>query len=122
MLEKFCPTFPSRDLAATAAFYQQLGFETLGLYPEEGYLLIHCQGHELHFWRHPDHRPETSDHGAYLRVRDANAWSDELVAKDLPTEGIPRVTRSENKAWGMCELAIVDPDGNLIRAGHVLPD
>jgi catechol 2,3-dioxygenase-like lactoylglutathione lyase family enzyme len=30
--------------------------------------------------------------------------------------------RVEDKPWGMRELALVDPDGNLIRAGQEMDD
>lgn len=45
----------------------------------------------------------------------------EKLSPILPTAGIPRLVRAENKPWGMRELALVDPNGNLIRAGQELP-
>ncbi|MBU2981839.1 hypothetical protein KO498_08425 [Lentibacter algarum] len=34
--------------------------------------------------------------------------------------GIPRFVAAEDKPWGVCELVIVDHDGNLLRIGHLL--
>lgn len=45
----------------------------------------------------------------------------EKLSPILPAAGIPRLVRAENKPWGMRELALVDPNGNLIRAGQELP-
>jgi hypothetical protein len=36
---------------------------------------------------------------------------------NLSETGIPRLIRVEDKPWGMRELAVIDPDGNLIRVG-----
>ena len=111
MFNSACPIMPSTDFDKTIAFYAALGFTVLGVYPDAGYLLLQRDAVELHFFRFEDHVPQTSDHGVYLRVEDANALSVEDAALNLP---------AEDKPWGVCELAIIDPDGNLLRVGHVL--
>ena len=58
---------------------------------------------------------------AYLRPADVDALDAEWAALGLPAAGIPRLVRAEDKPWGMRELALIDPDGNLIRAGQELP-
>ena len=120
MFTSACPTFPSRDFEATKAFYGSPEFTVASEYPEEGYLILERDAVELHFFRHPAHVPETSDHGAFLRVVDARALWPEFEGSGQPRAGIPRATPAEDKPWGVCELAIVDPDGNLLRVGHLL--
>jgi len=122
MLESACPTFPSADFERTKAFYAKLGFHVLGEYPEEGYLLLMRDAVEVHFFRSPEHVAASSHHGAYVRLADARLLSQEFEALALPHEGIPRFMPAEDKPWGMCELAIIDPDGHLLRIGHILPD
>lgn len=122
MLQSACPTCPSRDFEATKAFYARLGFQLGSEYPEDGYLILYRDREELHFFRSPDHVPENSDHGAYIRVENALELSREYEPLGLPGEGIPRFLKAEDKPWGMCELAIVDTDGNLMRMGHILED
>ena len=121
LLNSACPIFPSQNFTATTEFYQQLGFVIGAQYEAEGYLILQRDDVELHFFRADSVDPYTSDHGAYLRVSDANDLSHSFQKLNLPVEGIPRVTAAENKPWGMCELAVVDPDGNLLRIGHELP-
>lgn len=58
-----------------------------------------------------------NDAGAYLRAEDVDALGAEWAAAGLPAEGIPRLVPAGDKPWGMRELALIDPDGNLIRAG-----
>ncbi|MFN0022931.1 MAG: bleomycin resistance protein [Parvularculaceae bacterium] len=116
MLEKLSPILPARNIAVSEAFYAQLGFRTI--YRDDAYLLMKRQKAEVHFFLHQKHKPDASDHGAYLRPSDIDALSAEFAALDLPRTGIPRFEPAESKPWGMKELAIVDPDGNLIRAGQ----
>lgn len=120
MLKTVCPIFPSRSFAATVAFYERLGFRKVAEFEAEGYLILVCDQVEVHFFRSSDHEPLRSDHGAFVRVDDANRLSQDYAVLGLPTEGVPRVTVAEDKPWGICELAVVDPDGNLLRLGHIL--
>jgi catechol 2,3-dioxygenase-like lactoylglutathione lyase family enzyme len=119
VLEKLCPILPARDIAATEAFWQRLGFATI--YIDADYLLQKREGAEVHFFRHPDFDPATNDHGAYLRPSDIDALDAEWAALGLPATGIPRLERAADKPWGMRELALLDLDGNLIRAGQETP-
>ena len=118
MLEKLCPILPSRDIDATEGFYLSLAFETV--YKDTGqYLLMTRDSAEVHFFHKPAHRPETCDHGAYLRPSDVDALSAEIERLKLPKdEGFPRFWPAEDKPWGMREATLWDPDGNLIRAGQ----
>lgn len=120
MLEKLSPILPSRDLAATEVFWTRLGFVTVYLEPAE-YLLMKREGAEVHFFAHAGLNPARNDHGAYLRPADIRALHAEWSALGLPDRGIPRYVALEEKPWGMAELALIDPDGNLVRAGQELP-
>jgi catechol 2,3-dioxygenase-like lactoylglutathione lyase family enzyme len=119
MLEKLSPILPARDIAATEAFWQRLGFVTIYIDPD--YLLQTREGAEVHFFHHPDLDPATNDHGAYLRPSDIDALDAEWAALGLPSTGIPRLERATDKPWGMRELALLDLNGNLIRAGQETP-
>ncbi len=120
MLEKLSPILPTRDILAAEKFYARIGFETI-YRDEEEYLLLKREGAELHFFLSSGHDPARSDHGAYLRPTDIDALSGELAAFGLPSKGIPRFEPAEDKPWGIRELALIDPDGNLIRAGQEIP-
>jgi hypothetical protein len=117
MLEKLCPILPARDIALTESFWARLGFETV--YRDDAeYLLMKRDGAEVHFFHHLDQNPATNDHGAYLRPADIAALHREWSAIDLPATGIPRYIPLSEKPWGMAELALIDLNGNLIRAGQ----
>ncbi len=116
-LEKLCPILPTRDIAVAEAFWHRLGFHTV--YKDVGqYLLLKRDGAEVHFWLNPALVPARNDAGAYLRPADLRALNREWGALGLPDRGIPRFHPLERKPWDMDELALIDPDGNLIRAGQ----
>jgi catechol 2,3-dioxygenase-like lactoylglutathione lyase family enzyme len=120
MLEKLSPILPARDLVVAQAFWERLGFVTVYLDPAE-YLLMKRDGAEVHFFAHPALDPARNDHGAYLRPSDIRALHAEWAVLGLPDKGIPRFVALEDKPWGMSELAVIDPDGNLVRAGQETP-
>jgi catechol 2,3-dioxygenase-like lactoylglutathione lyase family enzyme len=114
------PILPSRDLEATAGFYEELGFERRGLWPGE-YLIVMRWDLGLHFFHHPQLDPWTSIAGCYLYVKDADALHAEFAALGLPDSGIPRLHGTpEDADHGLREFAVVDPDGNLLRIGSFL--
>ena len=116
MLEKMSPILPSRNIPASESFYARLGFHTI--YKSHDYLLMKREGAEVHFFLHEKHRPEASDHAAYLRPSDIDGLSAEFAKLNLPKTGIPRFEPAETKPWRMKELVVVDPDGHLLRAGQ----
>jgi catechol 2,3-dioxygenase-like lactoylglutathione lyase family enzyme len=114
------PILPARDLDATSEFYRQLGFRQTGRWPE--YLTLAREELELHFFPCPEIDPETTIAGCYMRVRDADALHDEFAAAGLPSweSGFPCLSVVETTDYGMREFAVTDPDGNLMRVGHLI--
>lgn len=120
MFTSACPILPSSDFESTKTFYGTLGFGVTSEYSEQGYLILARDEAELHFFRYSQHIAEESDHGVYLRVQDANALSTEYEELNLPKEGFPSFGKAEDRPWGVCELTVIDTDGNLLRIGHFL--
>lgn len=120
MLEKLCPTRPSRDIAKTRAFWTTLGVGC-ACNDTPDYLIMHRDGAKVHFFRNPDHDPPKDAPSAYLRPSDIAALDAERAALDLSSHGTPHLMRAENKPRGLRELALIDPDGKVIRAGQELP-
>ena len=112
------PTLPSRSLPATIAFYRRLGFD--GTLIGDGYAILTRGSIELHFFPHPDLKPQECDAGCYVRLQDVDALHAELAAAQLPPHGIPRLERVEDKPWGMRDFALIDADGNLLKFGRVI--
>jgi catechol 2,3-dioxygenase-like lactoylglutathione lyase family enzyme len=114
------PILPSGDLAATADFYERLGFEQTRFWPDE-YLIVMRGEVGLHFFPDPELDPWSSSAGCYLYVEDADALFGEYDRLDLPGEGIPRLHGPpKDTDYELREFAVVDPDGNLLRIGSPL--
>jgi hypothetical protein len=118
--ERVAPILPSRDLRATSAFYERLGYAVQGLWPDE-YLIVRRGEIGLHFFHCPEVDPGTSIAGCYLYVEDADALHAEYAALGLPGDGIPSLNGPHEADYGLREFALVDEDGNLLRIGSPLP-
>lgn len=119
MAERAVPILPSRDLRETLTFYGRLGFENRGAPPEKwDYLIVGRGDVELHFFAAPDVDPLSSAAMCYVVVDDADAlhasWHD-LVPSDPATGS--RLQAPVATDYGMREMALVDPSGNLVRIG-----
>ena len=123
MAEHAVPILPSRDLEETLAFYARLGFESAGAPPEQfGYVILARGDLELHFYLDPDVDPLSTAASCYCYVDDARAlhaeWATQ-VTPDPPT-GSRIVPPEDREDYEMCEFAVVDRSGNLIRVGSPL--
>lgn len=108
------PALPSRDIAATAGFYQALGFREQ--YRDEQWLIMARGGLTLEFFPHPDLDPAASDHQANLRVDDLDSLHQEFAgAVEQSTVGIPRLTPIERQPWGVRAAFLIDRDGTMLR-------
>ncbi|GAA0464924.1 hypothetical protein GCM10009096_01800 [Parasphingorhabdus litoris] len=119
MVKSICPIFARSDFEKTSVFYRGLGFNEVARFEEQGYLILVRDTVEIHFFSTHDHETsQTSDHDAFVQVEDAQALSSEYEKLDMSCE----FEKADNKHWGVCELEIIDPDGNLLRMGDVSAD
>lgn len=112
-LKRLAPIFPVRDLSASLAHYQRLGFATR-TYDKGGYGFATLDNVEIHLGVVPDGARTTSS-SAYLFVDDA----DELAQRW--TSAGADVRSPQDTEWGQHEGVLIDPDGNIIRFGSPLP-
>lgn len=108
---KAIPVLASLDMTRTLDFYRNvLGFRTEHF---EGFSYgMAVRGDtELHFWAcNEKHIAENTS--CYIRVKDIRAVHRELSPK------LPSLQAVIRTAWGMDELYVIDPDGNLIKFGQ----
>jgi catechol 2,3-dioxygenase-like lactoylglutathione lyase family enzyme len=114
------PILPSRSIEATTEFYRPLGFQGGAHEFNPEYAIFRRGAVELHFFKHGALVPAESFAGCYIRVQDVDSVYKACSAVGLPSCGLPRIDRLEDKPWGLREFAVVDPDGNLLRIGQVL--
>jgi len=108
------PILPSTDLDRSLAFYEYLGFRTLGR--TEDYLRVALGPIELHLYLDPGLEPVANGRGCYLRVADPAglraAWR---------SDGVSCLEMPGTEDYGPTLFALVDPGGNTLRVGP-LPD
>jgi uncharacterized glyoxalase superfamily protein PhnB len=111
-IDQACPLFAAAEPGVAAAWYRdRLGFAvTLTM---DDYAIVRREGAEVHFWRCSD-RHIAENTSAYFRTGDVDALHGEMATA---SDG-GRVIPPEDKAWGMREFYVIDPDGNLLRFGQ----
>lgn len=114
------PQLPSGNLDTTAAFFEeQLGFRIVSQQPEHGRLVVRRGPAEVHFWQ-ADGEEEARETGArsrcYVRVMGIIALHEEFKSRGVNVRSGPKV-----QAWGMTEMQVDDPYGNVICFGEPLP-
>ena len=103
------PVLASLNLAETLRFYT----ERLGFAPSlemDNYLILQRDGCELHFWPCDD-RHIAENTSCYVRG-DTDALHADFTARGLPLAA-PVV-----QPWGMKEMFVIDPHGNLLKFGE----
>lgn len=118
--DRAIPTLPAISMEDTLAFYRRLGFVCEVASANGDYAIAERDSLEVHFFLYEKLLPAESSFGAYFRVNDVDGLFADFSALTLPSSGIPRITKLENKPWGMREFAIIDENGSLIRIGEVL--
>ena len=103
------PVLASLDLAETLRFYTaRLGFAAL--LESDNYLILQRDGCELHFWPCND-RHIAENTSCYVRG-DTAALHADFTARGLQLAP-PKV-----QPWGMKEMFVIDPHGNLLKFGE----
>jgi uncharacterized glyoxalase superfamily protein PhnB len=112
-INKACPLFAAADVAKAAEWYRdKLGFRIVSLYPDHGYAIVARDDIEIHFWTCNDRRVAENT-SAYFRPDVVDGLS---AAMAQAKEG-GRISPVENRAWGMREFYVWDPEGNLLKFG-----
>ena len=103
------PVLASLNLAETLEFYtEHLGFAPL--LTMDNYLILQRGGCELHFWP-CNERHIAENTSCYVRG-DVDALHADFTARGLALAA-PVI-----QPWGMKEMVVIDPHGNLLKFGE----
>ena len=116
MLTDIHPKLPMRVKAATRDFYlNRLQFEEFGREDFPGYLMVHKDGVQIHFFEHRELDPKENYGQVYIRTDDI----EQLYAFFLDNKiTIHPSGHLQAKAWGQKEFSVLDPDNNLLTFGQ----
>ncbi len=115
MSDRITANLPSRDFAATSAFYAALGFTER--FRDEGWMILGRGALELEFFPWPDFDPKSSNFSACIRVDDPDTLREEWSQLGIPEtrDCIPRLTGFFRPGSAPRMFALIDPDGSLLR-------
>ena len=116
MLTEINPKLPMRDKAVTKDYYvNKLGFQLLGDIDFDGYLMVHKDNVQIHFFEFKDLVPNENYGQVYIRTNDIDKLYQKLL--DNKTAIHPN-GNLETKSWGQREFSLLDPDNNLLTFGQ----
>ncbi|MBL9057333.1 MAG: bleomycin resistance protein [Rhodobacteraceae bacterium] len=115
MADRITANLPSRDFAATEAFYNRLGFRTD--FRDDGWMILRRGALELEFFPHPGVDKWSSWFSACIRVDEVEALLAEWQQVGLSDDrtAIPRLTGIFKLQGAPRLVALVDEDGSLLR-------
>jgi catechol 2,3-dioxygenase-like lactoylglutathione lyase family enzyme len=104
------PVLASLDLKETLDFYTvRLGFEVRGQF--EDHAIVSRDDAEIHFWKCKD-RHIAENTSCYVRTSGIQVLYEEFTRRGLI------VKQPVIQPWGMKELYVIDPHGNLLKFGE----
>jgi catechol 2,3-dioxygenase-like lactoylglutathione lyase family enzyme len=115
-LGNFSVSLAVKDLVASRAFYEALGFTVFGGEPEQGWLILRNGAATVGLFQgmfdrniltfNPGWDADAKPLASFTDVRD--------LERQLEAAGIEFVSRTEPGTTGPASLVVVDPDGNPV--------
>lgn len=116
MLKEINPKLPMRNKAVTKEFYiNQLGFQVWGNAGFEGYLMVHQDAIQIHFFEFPELKPTENYGQVYIRIDNIDSLYQSFLDRKIPIHPQGHLAI---KPWGQKEFSILDPDNNLLTFGQ----
>ncbi len=111
------PQLPSGNIEITAKYFsEKLGFEIVGKYKEQNFLIVKRGAAEIHFWQTSSEKEATklgSESSCYIRVENIG-----ILFGEFKDSGASFRYEPTKQPWGMNEMQIDDPYMNAIRFGE----
>jgi catechol 2,3-dioxygenase-like lactoylglutathione lyase family enzyme len=141
------PILPTSSIERIGSFWRALGFGVEVWPDDDGYIVVRPglagNGLSIDYNLTEDHDPFNNFSMVYVTVADVDAVHESILAAGVAFDAIAddglfrysmhelrerahdgqslaRVTRPMRQPWGKREIALFDPDNNLIRIGSAL--
>ncbi len=105
-----------QDLQASRAFYEKLGFETLGDYSEQGWMMLKSPTLTLGlFEKYIEKNTLTFNPGWDANAQNLDEFTDvRELQKQLKAAGVEFFREADETTEGPEHFVVIDPDGNPI--------
>ena len=115
-LGAFSISLTVKDIKASKAFYEKLGFEAMGGDSDQGWIILKNGDHIIGLFQgmfdkniltfNPGWDQSAGETDSFTDVRD--------LQKQLKSKGIELSTEADENSTGPASFTVVDPDGNAI--------
>jgi catechol 2,3-dioxygenase-like lactoylglutathione lyase family enzyme len=115
-LGAFSVSLSVKDLAASKAFYEQLGFAAVGGDAEQGWLILKSPSCTIGLFQGMFERNMlTFNPGWDENAQPLRDFTDvRQIQKALKSEGVAFATEADENADGPASFIVLDPDGNPV--------
>ena len=115
-LGAFCLSLAVKNLAASRAFYEKLGFEQTGGDPAKNWLVLRNENSTIGLFQGMFERNTlTFNPGWNNRAEPLAEFEDvRAIQRRLQASGLTLVVEAEEAATGPAHLMLIDPDGNPV--------
>ena len=122
-LGAFSISLTVKDLAASRAFYEKLGFEKFGGEPSQGWLILQNGTSTIGLFQGMFEKNILTFNPGWNRSAETLDAFDDVreIQRRLEAAGLQLVTRADEDSTGPASLTLVDPDGNPILVDQHVP-
>lgn len=115
-LGAFSVSLAVKDLAASQAFYEKLGFTVVGGVAEQNWLILRNGDHTIGLFQGMfESNILTFNPGWDKAAQPLDAFTDvREIQRQLQAAGVPLASEADPTTTGPASLVITDPDGNTI--------
>lgn len=115
-LGAFSVSLAVKDLQASKAFYEKLGFSSLGGDETQGYVILKNGEHVIGLFQGMfENNILTFNPGWDQSAQELSSFTDvRVLQKQLKEQGVTFATEADESTTGPASFVIVDPDGNPI--------
>jgi catechol 2,3-dioxygenase-like lactoylglutathione lyase family enzyme len=115
-LGNFSVSLAVKDLSASRAFYEKLGFEAIGGDASQNWLILQSGTSTIGLFQGMfEKNVLTFNPGWNHRMERLEEFDDvRVLQRELEARGLELVTRADESTTGPAHLTLIDPDGNPI--------
>ncbi|MHC5212118.1 MAG: VOC family protein [Planctomycetota bacterium] len=115
-LGAFSVSLAVKDLEASRAFYEKLGFETVGGVAEQNWLILRNSGHTIGLFQGMFERNLlTFNPGWDDGAKPLEEFTDiREIQRVFKNRGLELITEADPDSTGPASLTLIDPDGNPV--------
>lgn len=122
-LGNFSLSLTVKDLAASRAFYEKLGFKQVAGVPEKNWIILQNDGSTIGLFQGAFEKNSLTYNPGWDRTTATLADFDDVreIQKALKSKGLTLTTSSDESSTGPASLSLLDPDGNPILIDQHVP-